>query len=300
MELFMAEYTKPLNIAYSPQLNAINSLENPLISKEIVYQFLDKSEEYHNNGGHVTISPELQKEFDLAFPDLNIKERYRPDNEGWYHKKLEEKVKKLNNLDYKDDIDNDKSHIKDARQQRAAHMMNLINKVLLENDIEPGLAQELSFNAVSKALDKNPNLILNNELDVKSSQEITDGLKPGIKRIKPKPSDDDEDKDNKFKGRKDLTEENAKELQAYMSNQMLIQLEQYNRSRLLETATHDQAHYKEMAFNEASMDNANTSIGLKDNIRALRPIFTNRSTQEKKKHPPTPMDDLLDPLNGKK
>lgn len=291
----MTEYKKPLKIIYDPRLNNPYNLENPTINQELVYKFLDKSEEFHNNGGHVSISPELQKEFDLAFPELNIKDRYQPDNNGWYHKKLEEKVKKQEKLGLKNDSLDETSNVLQARQVRAANMMNLVNKVLLENDIPPAVAQELSFQSVSKALDRNPNLILNNEIDVKSSNEITNGLRPGINKLKPKPSDED----NAFKERKDLTEENAKELQAFMTNQMMFQLEQFNQSNILSTAIYDEKNYKDLAFREASMDNANTSIGLKNNINALRQEFNSKPTQSKKK-PPTPMDDLLDPMNTRK
>ncbi len=173
----MAEYTRPLDVIYEPKLNEPNSLNNPTISQELVFQFLDKNFEYHNNGGKVEITPDLQQKFDQVFPGLNIKDKYRPDNIGWYHKKIAEKVKKqeeefsskLSNT-YDSSVDN--SHVLKARQQKAAHMMNLVNNLLLEKGLSPEDAQKLSFDTITKALDKNPNLVLNNELDAKRDDNI--------------------------------------------------------------------------------------------------------------------------------
>lgn len=296
----MAEYTRPLDVIYEPKLNEPNSLNNPTISQELVFQFLDKNFEYHNNGGKVEITPDLQQKFDQVFPGLNIKDKYRPDNIGWYHKKIAEKVKKQEeefsdklSLTYDSSVDN--SHILKARQQRAAHMMNLVNNLLLEKGLAPEDAQKLSFDTVTKALDKNPNLVLNNELDAKRDDNIVEGLKPGLEKLAPKP-----EPKNPFEGKTELTEESAKELQHYMSKKMGRELENYNRSATLETALHSEAQYKELAHTEGADKDTHISVQTKQNIQALRKEFNADKKPEKKKNLPTPFDDLFDPFATRK
>lgn len=292
------ENNSKLTIVKSHELDYLDGMKTPPISKEMIYKFLDTNYAYHHTNGGMQIDPALEQQLKTVFPNLDIREKYQPNNYGWYQQKLNKKVSDQESR-YSNDSDTP-SHILEARQQRAADIMTLVYQVLLKNDVAPETAQLISFQTVSKALDKNPNLILNNELDVQKSDEITKNLDNHV-AMKLKPEfEENNSQDNTENEPKYLTEESGIELQAYLTNQMVRQMDNYNRSSLNETMK-DGVGYIEKAYDEASELHASTSLELKNNIKNLRKQFFTDSKQPtnsntKKWQPPTPFDDL-DPYN---
>lgn len=295
----MAEEKKQeLEPAKSHELDYLVGSKTPPLTKEMIYKFLDTSYAYHNSNGSMEIDPELEKELKIAFPNLNVREKYQPNNYMWYQNKLNQQVKDQE-LEFSGET-TENSHMLQARMQRAADMMSLVYKVLLKNDISPESAQLISFQAVSKALHKNPNLVLDNELDVQQSNDLAKSLDHGTAlKLKPEPQEKEEkaelEKENE--GLKYLTEDNGVELQAYLTNQMIRQMSRYHRSKLSETMNNGVGAL-DLAHDEGSALHASTSLSLKNNIKSLRSqFFPNKTAQpttthQKQWQPPTPFDDL--------